>query len=105
MESVGGNQDRAVDALLGMSDPDYVPSAQEQAAPVSIPSSIRAHLRMHMLFSEVSDRAGRGIRSSVDARGAAAAAAAATDQASVAAIPECPIPTPIPIPAVRQRAL
>ena len=58
---------------------------------------------MRVLFSEVSDRAGRGIRSSVDARGAAATAAA--DQASVAAIPECPIPTPIPIPAVRQRAL
>ncbi|THH17883.1 hypothetical protein EW146_g3021 [Bondarzewia mesenterica] len=35
LESVGADQDRAVDVLLGMSDPDYVPAAQEQAAPRS----------------------------------------------------------------------
>ena len=34
LESAGGNQDRAVDMLLGMNDPDYVP--QEQPAPVQV---------------------------------------------------------------------
>lgn len=33
LDSVGGNQDRAVDALLGMSDPEYkseAPAAQPE---------------------------------------------------------------------------
>ncbi|KAJ7162063.1 hypothetical protein C8R46DRAFT_342835 [Mycena filopes] len=38
LDSVNGNTDRAIDALLGMSDPDYtsdVPTAQAQQAPMS----------------------------------------------------------------------
>jgi hypothetical protein len=33
LQSVGGNQDRAIDALLGMSDPDYRSEAPAPVAP------------------------------------------------------------------------
>ncbi|EIW85489.1 hypothetical protein CONPUDRAFT_142032 [Coniophora puteana RWD-64-598 SS2] len=33
LESVGGNQDQAIDVLLGMSDPDYVPQQHPQQQP------------------------------------------------------------------------
>ena len=38
LESVGGDQDRAVDTLLGMSDPEYVPQATPAPVQVSLPS-------------------------------------------------------------------
>ncbi|KAI0066034.1 hypothetical protein BV25DRAFT_1820881 [Artomyces pyxidatus] len=38
LESVGGDQDRAVDTLLGMSDPDHVPTAAP-TQPVVVRSS------------------------------------------------------------------
>lgn len=38
LESVGGDQDRAIDMLLGMSDPEYV--SQATPAPVQVCSSI-----------------------------------------------------------------
>lgn len=38
LESVGGDQDRAIDMLLGMSDPEYVPQAAPAPVQVSLPS-------------------------------------------------------------------
>ena len=38
LESVGGDQDRAVDMLLGMSDPEYVSQAAPAPVQVSLPS-------------------------------------------------------------------
>lgn len=44
LESVGGNQDRAIDVLLGMSDPDYRSEQPPAAAPlVSTICYIYAH--------------------------------------------------------------
>jgi hypothetical protein len=40
LESVGGNQDRAIDALLGMSDPEY--KAEPPAAVSVQPPLVRA---------------------------------------------------------------
>ena len=37
VDSVGGDEDRAVDALLSMSDPDHVPSSAGAQAPAQPP--------------------------------------------------------------------
>lgn len=83
LESVGGNQDRAIDALLVMSDPEYKgepPAAvyvQQPALVRSIPSSSDI-LFPNALSIVVANRIRRTIRSTPNARGAAAAAATTT---------------------------
>jgi len=50
LESVGGNQDRAIDMLLGMSDPDYVP--QEPPAPVQSQTDLDEEFARRLMLEE-----------------------------------------------------
>ena len=78
LDSVGGNQDRAIDALLAISDPEY-----KGEAPVAVQSeqpplvrSICLQLRYFISYCPtVSNRIRRTICSPSNARGATATAA------------------------------
>ena len=76
LESVGGDQDRAVDTLLGMSDPDHVSTAiPEQPDAVSgrfpshdlglhrpLPPLWRINPHGSLILATVTDRSRRAIR-------------------------------------------
>ncbi|KIM75984.1 hypothetical protein PILCRDRAFT_798452 [Piloderma croceum F 1598] len=50
LESVGGNQDRAIDMLLGMSDPNYVP--QEPPAPVQSQTELDEEFARRLMLED-----------------------------------------------------
>jgi len=70
LESVGGNQDLAIDTLLGMNDPDYV-SQPEPAIPVAVGLFffMRCTLGADLFLIQVPDRLGRTIGKTTYARG------------------------------------
>jgi hypothetical protein len=82
VDSVGGDQDRAADALLAMSDPDHVPAPH--AAAVEQPSQVRHHnhtpsflsilkltnlLALHTPCKGRTNPSGRGVCAPAAARG------------------------------------
>jgi len=50
LESVGGNQDRAVDTLLGMSDPNYVP--QEHPVPIQSQTDLDEEFARRLMLED-----------------------------------------------------
>jgi hypothetical protein len=79
LESVGGNQDRAIDALLGMSDPEYKgePPTTVQPEQLALVRSICPRILILLIpyCATVTNRARRTICSPLNAGGATAAAA------------------------------
>jgi hypothetical protein len=52
LESVRGDQDRAIDTLLGMNDPDYVSAGHPQAPPVASQTDLDEQLARRLMLEE-----------------------------------------------------
>ena len=108
LESVNGNQERAIETLLGMSDPDYKPETPTAAQAPSTPRVRRSHgiIGSATILTSVchdldTGRAGRTACKAIDDRGAGAGAGAlvrptaAASPATKAEFETCRRPEPV----------